>query len=86
MTERVLVIMRRAKTEQNNAKRDIDRILTDGGHDDARAAGAWFVANDIRPDALLCSPAARARGTWHDVAIEIAGTASPTVSYEADLY
>ncbi len=89
MTDRVLVIMRHAKAEQSESKRDIDRVLTERGHADARAAGVWLASNGIAPDAVLCSPSARTRGTWYEVAIGMAetnGSASPTVVYEADLY
>jgi phosphohistidine phosphatase len=77
--------MRHAKAEQSESKRDIDRVLTDRGQADAEAAGAWLGAQDISPDAVLCSPAARTRGTWFGVAIGLGG-GSATVAYEADLY
>ncbi len=75
VTDRVLVIMRHAKAEQSPTKRDIDRVLTDRGHADARVGGAWLVSHAIRPDAVICSPSARTRGTWYDVAIGMAEAA-----------
>lgn len=91
MSDRVLVIMRHAKAEQSESKRDYDRLLTRRGHADARAAGVWLADRGIAPDAVLCSPAARTRGTWHEVAIGQAETLTEkaraaAVAYEADLY
>jgi phosphohistidine phosphatase len=90
VTERVLIIMRHAKAEQSAYKRDIDRTLTERGNADARAAGAWLAGQGITPDAVLCSPSVRTRGTWHGVAIGMAETVeamqAPTVTYEPGLY
>jgi phosphohistidine phosphatase len=90
VTERVLIIMRHAKAEQSAYKRDIDRTLTERGNADARAAGVWLAGQDITPDAVLCSPSVRTRGTWHGVAIGMAETVetmqAPTVTYEPELY
>ena len=61
--------MRHAKAEQSASKRDIDRLLTERGRRDAHAAGTWLAARGLSPDAVLCSPAARTRGTWHEVAV-----------------
>src|SRR5882724_1141746 len=86
---RTLVIMRHAKAEQLTSGTDFDRRLTARGTTDATAAGGWLAAEGFVPDLVICSPAARTRGTWHGVAIgladaEVAG--SPTVRYEATLY
>lgn len=90
MTTRVLVIMRHGKAEQSDTKRDIDRALTDRGHNDAREGGTWLAATGITPDVVLCSPSQRTRETWHDVAIGMATSgndvSSPTVVYQQDLY
>jgi phosphohistidine phosphatase len=85
VTDHVLVIMRHAKAEQSESKRDIDRLLIQRGEADARAAGAWLAAQGISPDAVICSPSARTRGTWFGVAVGMESGA-PTVAYEADLY
>src|SRR5947208_244609 len=89
MTTRTLVIMRHAKAEPLVSGEDFDRRLTTRGTTDATAAGAWLAAEGLVPDLVICSPAARTRGTWHGVAIGLgdAGvTASPTVQYNAVLY
>jgi phosphohistidine phosphatase len=86
---RTLVIMRHAKAEQLVSGTDFERRLTARGTTDATAAGAWLAAEGLVPDLVICSPAARTRGTWHGVAIGLADaevTASPVVRYEAALY
>jgi phosphohistidine phosphatase len=90
MTRRTLVILRHAKSEQSSTVPDVDRSLTDRGHADAGAAGAWLARTGYLPDAVLCSPARRTRQTWHDVAMALVDAASrpagPEVSYERAIY
>jgi phosphohistidine phosphatase len=89
VTDRTLVIMRHAKAEQSASKRDIDRLLTERGRQDANAAGTWLTEQGLSPDTVLCSPAARTRGTWHEVAVGLAEgteTTAATVHYEPNLY
>jgi phosphohistidine phosphatase len=84
MTSRSLVIMRHAKAEQSDSMPDTERQLTRRGRHDARAAGEWLAAQGLAPDVVLCSPATRARSTWHEVAIGVADSGistSPTVDY-----
>ena len=64
MSERTLVILRHAKAERPAELADADRPLTQRGHADAAAAGAWLAARGYRPDLVLCSPAKRTRQTW----------------------
>ena len=90
MTERTLVILRHAKAETPDDDPDLDRRLTTRGENDADAAGAWLADERIRPDLVLCSPAARARQTWQGVSIALAQAGhagvSPEVRYEKGLY
>jgi len=86
MTARTLVLLRHAKADRPNGVPDTDRPLTDRGHADAAAAGAWLLASGHIPDLVLCSPSRRTRQTWHSVAIALGGAGSPTVHYERDLY
>ena len=86
MTARTLVLLRHAKAERPDGLPDHDRPLTDRGHADAAAAGAWLLASGHVPDLVLCSPARRTRQTWHSIAIALGGAGSPTVQYERDLY
>ena len=86
MTPRTLVILRHAKAKGPAGVDDMDRPLTERGHADAAAAGAWLAAKGYRPDVVLCSPAKRTRQTWHGVAVALAGSKAPEVRYERDLY
>ncbi|NUT32845.1 MAG: histidine phosphatase family protein [Hamadaea sp.] len=86
MTARTLVLLRHAKADRPNGVADTDRPLTDRGHADAAAAGAWLLASAHVPDLVLCSPSRRTRQTWHSVAIALGGAGSPHVRYERDLY
>jgi phosphohistidine phosphatase len=86
MTRRTLVILRHAKAERPAGTADLDRPLTERGHADAAAAGAWLAARGYPPDVVLCSPARRTRQTWHGVAVALAGSKAPEVRYERDLY
>ncbi len=64
---RRLVIVRHAQAEQSGPT-DLERALAASGHDDARAAGSWLAAQDVRPDHALVSDALRARETWAGLA------------------
>jgi len=84
--DRTLVLLRHAKADRPNGVADVDRPLTDRGHADSAAAGAWLAKQGYAPDLVLCSPSKRTRQTWHSVAVALARAASPTVRYERELY
>ena len=84
--DRTLVLLRHAKADRPNGVADVDRPLTDRGHADSAAAGAWLAKQGYAPDLVLCSPSKRTRQTWHSVAVALAKAASPTVRYERELY
>jgi phosphohistidine phosphatase len=84
MSTRTLVILRHAKAASPEGVADIDRPLTDRGHADAGAAGAWIVHSGVVPDLVLCSPAIRTRQTWHGVALGL--PTAPEVRYERPIY
>jgi phosphohistidine phosphatase len=86
MTTRTLVILRHAKTDRSDTLADLDRPLTERGHADAGAAGAWLAARGYRPDLVVCSPARRTRQTWHGVAVALEQKDAPEVRYEPGLY
>jgi len=86
MGERTLVILRHAKAERPAGTADEDRPLTQRGHADAAAAGAWLAARGYRPDLVLCSSSKRTRQTWRGVAVALAGAPEPEVRYEPELY
>ena len=84
MTTRTLVILRHAKAANPQESADIDRPLTARGHADAAAAGAWLWHTSNAPDLVLCSPARRARETWHAVAMAL--SRAPEVRYDEKIY
>jgi phosphohistidine phosphatase len=90
MTARTLVLLRHAKTETPDGRADFSRRLTKTGEADADAAGSWLADEGLRPDLVLCSPATRARQTWHGAAVALAQAApeggAPEVHYEKGLY
>lgn len=84
--DRTLVLLRHAKADRPNGVADLDRPLTDRGHADSAAAGAWLAKRGLAPDVVLCSPSKRTRQTWHSVAVALARAAAPRVRYERALY
>jgi phosphohistidine phosphatase len=82
-----LVLLRHAKAANPEDVADPQRALTTRGQADAAAAGAWLAGQGLLPDVVLCSPARRARETWHGVALALgAGATHTTVVYEPTLY
>jgi phosphohistidine phosphatase len=81
-----LVLLRHAKADRPNGVDDIDRPLTERGHADSAAAGAWLMKSGYAPDLVLCSPAKRTRQTWHSVAVALAQAGAPHVHYERAIY
>lgn len=90
MTARTLVLMRHAKAETPGDKPDFNRQLTKRGRSDSAAAGSWLADQGLHPGLVICSPATRARQTWHGVAMGLAESeadhAAPEVLYEQALY
>ncbi len=84
--EHTLVILRHAKADRPADVDDFDRPLTERGHADAAAAGAWLAAEGIRLDLVVCSPARRTRQTWHGVAMALEQEHAPLVRYEPQAY
>ena len=72
-----LLLIRHAKTEQGFP--DEVRQLTDQGRADAAAIGRWLGANDAVPDAVVVSPARRARQTWQIAAEALTSDIPSTV-------
>jgi phosphohistidine phosphatase len=62
---RRLMLLRHAKTETDAPSgRDQDRRLDERGHKDAAEIGRWIAAHPPFADAVMVSPAVRARQTW----------------------
>jgi phosphohistidine phosphatase len=75
MTQRRLIIVRHAKTEESHPAGDHARTLTERGMRDAAALGEWLQVGALMPDVVLCSTAVRARQTLvhlgHTLATEL---------------
>lgn len=82
---RVLVLVRHAHAGQAPGAPDADRPLTQAGAQLAREAGEWLHARGVRPDAVICSTATRARQTWEAMR-EAVGDPPPAVSYDRRVY
>lgn len=67
MSERVVVLVRHAKSEQD-APSDVERELAPRGRRDAAAGGRWLAGLGVVPDLVVVSPAVRARQTWDELA------------------
>ena len=83
-TERTLVLLRHAKTEQVEGKADHDRELTDKGVRDAVAAGRWLHEQGIVADLVICSTSRRTRQTWEHAAS--GGAQAEFVEYRRAVY
>ena len=81
--DRILVLLRHAKAAQE-APSDLERKLANRGHSDAAAVGRWFVEADHTFGLVLCSPAARTRETWADLAE--AGVLAEDIWYDDRVY
>ena len=66
-----LVILRHAKSAWPDGVPDRQRPLAKRGLRDAPAVGRWLRDHVGRLDAVICSPAERARQTWALVAAEL---------------
>ena len=79
-----LIVMRHAKAGELPGGPDAERALRSRGRLDATAAGAWLRERGFIPDAVICSPARRARQTWQRVRAELG--ADVKVSNDPRLY
>lgn len=64
---RTLVIVRHAEALADGPS-DAERRLSERGHADASAVGAWLAAQGVSPDHALVSAAVRTLQTWEDLA------------------
>lgn len=71
---RTLLLLRHAKSSWDDpGLKDIDRPLAPRGLKAAPLMASYFTTKGLRPDFVLCSPAARARQTWSLVARSLGG-------------
>ncbi|NIP89767.1 MAG: histidine phosphatase family protein, partial [Gammaproteobacteria bacterium] len=66
---KTLLLLRHAKSSWDDPSlEDFDRPLAPRGEKAAPVMAAYLASKGLRPDLVLCSPAARARQTWALVA------------------
>jgi phosphohistidine phosphatase len=82
--DKVLILVRHAKAEQNPGTPDHDRQLTMRGRRDARAIGAWLHEQGLGPELVLCSTARRTRQTW--IEAEMGGACGESVVHDDAIY
>ncbi len=88
--QRRLVLMRHGKAEPS-ASDDLARELTERGRRDSRTAGEQLAREQLTPDFILVSSAARARSTVSEVCAGLDESPAPEIRvleslYEADAY
>lgn len=64
---RELLVMRHGKSDWSTDRADFDRPLAARGERDAHRMAEWLVEEDLEPDHLITSSAARASATAHAV-------------------
>jgi len=75
---RELMLLRHAKSAWDDPLADdFDRALNDRGRKAATAMGDWIRRNDLEPDQVLCSAAARTVETWERMMLEAEAKFSP---------
>jgi phosphohistidine phosphatase len=82
---RRLILLRHAKSDWSAAGlADYERDLAQRGRESASKVGEYMARQALRPDLVLCSPAARARKTWELAAQAFADR--PPTTYDERLY
>lgn len=74
---RTLVVLRHAKSAWPDGVPDAERPLAPRGRRDAPAVGRWLREHVAPVHEVVCSPALRARQTWHRVARALDAAAVP---------
>ena len=83
---RELLILRHAKSDWSTASlSDFERPLAGRGNKDAPRVGEWLRQQDLVPDAVVSSPAERAKQTALKVC-EAMGVGKKPILWEMDIY
>lgn len=61
--KRELLILRHGKSDWSQPAQDIDRPLKKRGRQNSQQIGLWLAENDLLPEAVVISPAARTKET-----------------------
>jgi len=85
MKRKLLLILRHGKSDWSTGLEDFHRPLIGRGRKGARKMGAWIRHLDLIPDAVLSSPAARARATT-EAACKAMGIPLDRVLWDERLY
>jgi len=85
MKGRTLLVLRHGKSDWTTGHEDFHRPLVNRGHQGSRKMGAWIRHQRLLPDAVLSSPAERARATAV-AACEAMGLSLKKVRYDQRLY
>jgi len=81
-----LILLRHAKSDwSSGARSDFDRPLNARGRRDAPRMGAWLAGHGYAPEAVIASPAARARETAELVCAALDFTVAD-IDFERELY
>jgi phosphohistidine phosphatase len=83
-TNRMLVLLRHAKSDWPAGVPDHERPLADRGRRAAPAIGRWLREAGFLPDHVVCSTALRTRQTWELVRGEL--DADPPAEFESRVY
>jgi len=84
MPERILILLRHAKSDWSGGEADLLRPLAKRGRRQAPDAGRWLAARIGRVDLAFVSPAERARSTWQLASAELA--APPRTRFDDRAY
>lgn len=86
MATKRLIMLRHAKSDwHSGARTDFDRPLNPRGRRDAPRMGRWLNVNNLCPEFVCCSSAARTRETIELVATELDLT-NTEINFTRDLY
>jgi phosphohistidine phosphatase len=83
VTTRQLVLLRHAEATTGGTD-DSERQLTGQGASAAQAVGRWLGEHQVQPDAVVASPARRARQTWEGAAAAL--DPAPTQTVDRRIY
>jgi phosphohistidine phosphatase len=83
-SRRTLLVLRHGKSDWPDGVPDHERPLAARGRREAPLVGRWLREQSRLPDLVLCSPAARARQTWDQVAAEL--LTAPAARYDDRVY
>lgn len=83
---RYLLLLRHAKSDwDTRAAKDFDRPLAGRGERDAPTMGKWLKKQGLVPDAVISSPALRARQTCEAVCQEM-GIEKKEINWDSSIY